>query len=807
MSDDPPHPDAPRPFTGLTILDMTSGIAGPYASKLFVDAGASVIKIESPGGDPLRDWTASQQDLVDGESSPLFQYLNAGKRSIALDPRDAQDRARIDTFASRADLVFEDWGAGVLESRGLRPEGWLEENPRLCVVRISPWGQTGPWAQHAANDFTLQAATGSIEYRGLPEREPIAAGGRLGDWIAGTFAGVSALAAWRSARQTGEGQIADLSQFEAMIQCLTIFGDLGSQFFDHPIPRSVEIPSIEPTLDGYVGLCTLTGQQWTDFCAMIGQQELAEDPRFLQGYERMEHIDFIQGIIQDWTRKHTTAEIVELCEILRIPVAPIGTGKDLPGFDHMVARTLFRRTPGGFLQPRSPWRLETTEPMPIGLTPKVDEHRDELLGSLEKAPDDSGVATSNRGLGHADLPFAGLRVVDLTAFWAGPYATSMLSDFGADVIKVESIQRPDGMRFAGSVRNETTWEWSHVFHGANPGKRGITLRLDQSDGLELLKRLIADADLVIENFSARVMPAFGLDAATIKGLNPRAIFVRMPAFGLDGPWRDRAGFAMTVEQVSGLAWVTGYEDMPLVVRGACDPIGSAHAIFAIGLALEERDRTGHGQVVEVPLVEPALAVAAEQVIEYSAFGVQLERSGNRMPHAAPQGIFETRAESERVAISVTSDEQWRGLCRVLDMESWRLSEELATHRGRLAAHDSLIARVSAWVRTRSRDEVIEAMLAEGVPASAAINNHRLMPNAQLEARQFFQTLNHPVTGATRYPSFPATFSLFERDLHRAPPPTLGQHNREVLQSELGVDDTEYERLESEQVIGSRPSFM
>jgi crotonobetainyl-CoA:carnitine CoA-transferase CaiB-like acyl-CoA transferase len=796
------HEEVPRPFEGLQILDLSSNIAGPYASKLYLDAGAQVIKIEAPDGDPMRHWTASQQNLGADEPSPLFQYLNAGKQCIVLDPRDAQDRARFASFAERADIVIEDWGAEGLEAHGLSPNAWLEINPRLSIVRISPWGQLGPWAKRAANDFTLQAATGSVEYRGLPDREPIAAGGRLGDWIAGSFACVSALAAWRSARQTGEGQIVDLSSFEAMIQCLTVFGDLGSQFFGGLIPRSVDIPSIEPTSDGHVGVCTTTGQQWTDFCSMIGQQEIAQDPRYLEGRERMEEIDFIEGIVQAWTRERTTDEIIELCELLRIPVAPIGNGKDLPGFDHMIARGIFQRTPGGFLQPRAPWRLETAEPAPIGRTSMLDEDREPLLNSLAKAP-----PSRDAPHGGSDLPFASLRIVDLTAFWAGPYATSILSDFGADVIKVESIQRPDGMRFAGSVRNDTLWEWSHVFHGTNSGKRDITLQLDHVEGLELLKQLIADADILIENFSARVMPAFGLDEETVKALNPRVIFVRMPAFGLDGPWRDRAGFAMTVEQASGLAWVTGYEDMPLVVRGACDPLGSAHTVFAIGLALEERQRTGRGQVVEVALVEPALAVAAEQVIEYSAYGTLLGRSANAMPHAAPQGIFETHAESERVAVSVTSDEEWRGLCRVLEADDWRQSSDLSTHSGRLANHDALVARLSAWIRTRSRDDVIRALLAEGVPASASINNHSLMPNPQLEARHFFQTLKHPVTGETRYPAFPAIFSHLERDLHRTPPPTLGQHNREVLQSELGIDNREFERLEEEGIIGTRPSFL
>ncbi len=792
----------PRPFEGLLIIDLCSEIAGPYASKLFLDAGASVIKIESPAGDPMRCWTASQQDLAADESSPLFQFLNAGKKSIVLDPRDARDRARIGQVARRADLLFEDWGPGGLEARGLAPEKWLESNPRLSIVRISPWGQEGPWAERPANDFTLQAATGSTESRGLPDRGPVAAGGRIGDWIGGSFASIAALAAWRSTRQTGEGQIADLSVFEAMIQCFTVFGDLGSQFSEGLLSRSIELPSIEPTKDGHVGFCTISAQQWKDFCSMLGRQDVAENPVYLDGSARMADLDFIQDMMHSWTCEKTTDEVIELCEPLRIPVAPIGNGRDLPDFDHMIERGAFERAPGGFLQPRAPWRLETTSPAPIGRTSRLDEDRDELLALLEKP-----VVRPKLRAGQSDLPFAGLRVVDLTAFWAGPYATSILSDLGADVIKIESIQRPDGMRFATSVRNDVLWEWGHVYHGVNPGKRDITLRLDHEDGLALVKQLIEDADVVIENFSARVMPRFGLDEETVKALNSRAIFVRMPAFGLDGPWRDRQGFAMTVEQVSGMAWVTGYEDLPLVVRGVCDPIGSAHTIFALGLALEERRRTGLGQVVEVALVEPALAVAAEQVIEYSAYGVLLGRASNAMPHAAPQGLFETAQPDERIAVSVTDDAQWRGLCRALEADDWRQSESLSGHRGRLAEHDALCARLSAWLRTQDREAALEVLLAEGVPATAAINNYRLWPNPQLDHRGFFQTMKHPHTGETRYPSFPATFSAFERDLHRSPPPTLGQHNREILQSELGIDDRELEKLEADGIIGTRPSFM
>lgn len=157
-----PEP-ASLPFASIRILDLTSEIAGPYATKLFVDAGAEVVKVERPGGDPLRSWSASHQDLAEGESGPLFQYLNAGKQSIVLDSKDALDRTRISALAARADILIEDWGAGGLEDAGFAPEAFLEANARLAIVRISPWGQQGPWASRPANDFTIQAATGSTQ--------------------------------------------------------------------------------------------------------------------------------------------------------------------------------------------------------------------------------------------------------------------------------------------------------------------------------------------------------------------------------------------------------------------------------------------------------------------------------------------------------------------------------------------------------------------------------------------------------------------------------------------------------------------
>src|SRR5439155_26342530 len=230
----------------------------------------------------------------------------------------------------------------------------------------------------------------------------------------------------------------------------------------------------------------------------------------------------------------------------------------------------------------------------------------------------------------------------------------MLAALGADVVKVESVQRPDGMRYTTTApRAEQWWEWCPVFHGANAGKRSITLALDQPDGLTLAKRLIAGADAVIENFSPRVMENFGLDWDAVHACNARAVMVRMPAFGLDGPWRDRTGFAQTMECIAGMAWVTGFPDgPPVLVRGACEPLAGVHAAFATVLALSERDRRGEGMLVEAAMVEAAVNVAAEQVIEYDNTGTLRTRTGNRSPLAAPQGVYRCEGNDRWVALSV-----------------------------------------------------------------------------------------------------------------------------------------------------------
>jgi len=793
------------PLAGMRVIDLSREISGPYATKLLVDAGAEVIKVEPPQqGDPLRRWTASGTELSPETDGALFQFLNASKRSIAIDLESEEGRREVLALAAGADLLVENLGPGEMDRLGLGLDALQASNPLISLVSLSPWGDDGPWAHRPCTEFTQQAAVGTIAYRGLRDRKPVHAGGRIGEWAAGSFAAAGAMSAWLHARHSGQGQRVDVSTFEAMMLCLTVYHDLNSQWFEGPLPRSIEIPSIEPAKDGWVGYCTITGQQWTDFCSMVGRQDIAEDPRFLDGRERMDHMQLMQEMIHGFTRERTVEELIELAGLLRIPAAPVGNGRTLPEMDQFVERGVFQKSAGGFLQPRPPYILHGSSLRPLGAAPSLDEHGAEVRAELDAArPKLSPPSAPTKDA----RPLDGLRVVDFTAFWAGPLATSYLADLGADVVKVESIQRPDGMRFAGAVRNDRMWEWSPVFHGANTGKRDVTLQLDHDEGMALVRRMIEQADVVLENYSARVMEKFGLGWEEVHAINPRVCMVRIPAFGLDGPWRDRAGFAMTVEQVSGLAWITGYRDMPLVVRGACDPLGGMHAVFALMMALENRRQTGKGQLVELPLVEVAINLAAEQVIEFSAYGELLERDENRGPVSAPQGVYECGGDQELLALAVPSDAHWARLREAMGNPEWARDPALEHAAGRRAQHDLLDEQLEAWLRSRPAAEAAQLLRDAGVPAEPLMNPHFVHPNPQHDHREFFQLMDHPYTGSTRYPGVPMRFSALPRALHLRPPPTLGQHNQEVLGGELGLSDDDLERLRDEKVIGDRPSFM
>jgi crotonobetainyl-CoA:carnitine CoA-transferase CaiB-like acyl-CoA transferase len=713
--------------------------------------------------------------------------------------------AEILELVSDADLVVEDF-----DPAAPQVDAWTEQHPGLVLLSITPFGRRGPWAGRPATEFTIQAESGSIATRGRVGQEPFQAGGRITEWVAGTYAAVGALAAVQRARRTGHGERVDFSLLELMNVAGTNYMDLISRLLgvgapeDGPLPMTQETPSIEPSSDGYVGFCTNSRQQFSDFLVMIERTDLADDAGLAQVAGRMARFDEWNPVVRDWTTRHSTAEIVERASLLRIPVAPVLNGDSVRHHEQLVARNVFRRDPGGdFLCPGPPYRVDDRDPPPFRPAPRLGEHS----GRIEARPAQRPAAS-----GPAPLPLEGIRILDMTAWWAGPSATHMLALLGAEVIHVESSRRPDGMRMIGGMlagKHAEWWECSHFFLAANTNKQGIAIDLRDPGGLAAMKRLIAASDAVFDNFTPRVLEGFGLDWETIHALSPQTILVRMPAFGLSGPWRDNTGFAQTMEQLSGLAWLTGHrDDQPRIQRGPCDPLAGMHAAFAFLVALAEREARGEGLHVECAMLEGALNAAAEQLLEFTAYGNLMQRDGNRSPVAAPQGLYACKghdpvAHPRWAALSVADDAQWSALVKLLGRPAWATDPSLGSLAGRRAAHDAIDAELRAWFGARERESVLEALLAAGVPAAPCADPRGSSAHPQLVARGFYEEFSHPVVGTHPAPTAPFRYASVRRWL-RAPAPTLGQHNRQVLRDVAGLADEEITALEEAGVLGIRP---
>jgi crotonobetainyl-CoA:carnitine CoA-transferase CaiB-like acyl-CoA transferase len=784
----------PTPLHELRVVEISDRIAGSYCGKLLVDAGAQVRKIEPPQGDSLRRYSATWSPVPDGDNSPFFSYLNAGKRSMTFAPDSERYRAEL----AAADVVVVTAGRSQAAALGIDPQRLLADFPRSIIVTISDFGWTGPYADRAASEFTLQAWAGSPGFRGDPAGPPISIGGDLGEYMGGVFAAFGALAVRRRVEHGGPGEHLDLSMLEAMTSMQSSEW-LHSQLLRvPPIRRTLEVPSIEPAKDGYVGITMVTGQQWIDFVAMVECPQLEEIEQLRFQIGRWDYRDLIREQIGPWLAQRTVEEIVELGQLFRLPIAALGNGSTIRDMEYVRQRGVFVRNPAGFHQPRSPWLMSACAPAPLRPTSAPGEANDEppwQTSEPESEPTPQG------------LPLQGVRIVDLTAFWAGPAATHLLAAFGADVVKVESIQRPDGIRYSGGMRTDVDdwWEYGWVFHAMNTNKRSVTLDLGSDEGRRLFTKLAAGADVVIENFSPRVMDQFGLTADVLLKVNPKLVVARMPAFGLDGPWRERVGFAPTMEQIAGLAWVSGLPEAPPVTpRGACDPLAGVHAAFAILAALSFAERTGSGQLVELPMLETVLNATAIQAIESEVFGITLSRRGNRGHGEAIQNTYRCAGQDDDwIAVTVRDDKQWRALVDLMDRPAW-CDEGLAGVAGRRERADDIDRRLQDWFAGQPLQSTVERLAGAGIPAAPVVSPSLVTENPQLRDRGFFEALEHPSTGAGLYPCPPFALLAGQRRWLLRPPPTLGEHNGEVLRDRCGLTEEELANLASSGVIGARP---
>ena len=406
------------------------------------------------------------------------------------------------------------------------------------------------------------------------------------------------------------------------------------------------------------------------------------------------------------------------------------------------------------------------------------------------------------------LPLEGIRIVDFTAYWAGPLPTAIMADLGAEVIKVESIQRPDQFRVvAVSGEPAEVYELSPPFNASNRNKLGLTLDLARPDGVRLFKELVKRSDAVVQNYSPRVMPQLGLSYESLREVNPAIVMTSVSGFGQEGPWRDYVSFAAIGEALSGISGLSGYTGEGALIHGVgvSDPFAGYLAAFTTLAAVHHARATGEGRHVDVSQLEASMQYIADALIELEFTGRRRERATSDDSAMAPHGAFPARGEDAWVTLSIATEEQWRALLAAMGNPQWASDARFATPLLRRRNREALHERVAEWTARFDRHELARDLQSHGIPAAPVLAPSDLVKDPGLEAAGFFQYVEHKAAGLHPYPSFPARIDGAYPPIRRVGP-MLGEDNHYVLSKILGLSDAEISQLEAAKIIGTRPLF-
>jgi crotonobetainyl-CoA:carnitine CoA-transferase CaiB-like acyl-CoA transferase len=787
---------------GARVAELGSGTALAYCGKLFADFGADVVKIEPPGGDPGR----LVQPLVDrGDGvaeSGVFAWLNTNKRSITAAPGDF---ARIRKIIAASDVLL-DARAGAFADPGETGHAALRAAfPALTVIALSWFGESGPYRDFAATDSVVRAPAGLLKQTG-PEEGPVFQPQHQAEIPAGLCAFSAAVAALIAGSPRGrrfEISVHDANVVIAEYQATTA---VQMQLGDRRRGVNRWFPTfpmgIYPCREGWLGITVLTPDQWRGFCDMLGMAEQASDPRYAMSPDRIVRADELEAVFVPLLQSRNAREWFAEGMRRRLPFVMVPTMAELLAEPvHRGRGAIGTVQIGGatFEAPALPQRLTRTPPAGTGRAPLAGADTEHW----QPAP------SVLRREGRTGLPLAGIRIVDMAMGWAGPLTTRQMADLGAEIIKVEGRAYPDwwrGADYGEAGIAARLYETRHAFNIQNRNKTGITLDLTRPDGADLLRRLVATADAVVENYSQGVLPKLGLAYPDLRAVKPDLVMVSMPAFGADTEWADVRAYGSTLEQASGLPSVTGQPDGPPTMSHVAygDPIGGLNAAAALLVALFHRKRTGEGQLINLSQVECMLPLVAPWIIEQSIAGSVAQRRGNRHPVFVPHGCFRCAGDDAWIVIAVTDDAAWQNLCAVIDRLDLAGDPALATATGRRAAEDRLEAAITEWTRWHSPDEAMQELQARRVAAGVARSFEDIMlREPHLEARGFWQVVDRPFMGEHRQPS--PTFREDGRAYPiRTPAPTLGQSTRDVLRRILDLSDAELDRLEAERIIGTEP---
>jgi len=820
MVDPTSSADLLPPLSAINVLELAGGIAGPYAGKLLAGFGADVIKVEPPTGDPAR--TFGPFPLGEGpEQSATFAHLNTRKRSVVTD-----DPVVLDNLVRWADVVIH----SEAEERE-HVDHWRAINPQLVVLSVTAFGLTGPYAQYQGEEIVHIALGGPLSASGMPDREPVKMGADLGQYQCGTIAAVAALGAVLGAEQHGIGTHIDLANTETQLSSIDrrmtylLYRQYRGQDVERRGGYSVSaLPGgCRPTQDGHVQISTLIN--WIPrMLSVVDEPVLAEmydNPAWIVDEALPEVAD---AMVVAWAIQHTRQEAMEIAQSQGWPVTAVNRPIDLLTDPHFAARKYFDTIEhpvlGSFQVPGAPVRME--HGWVAGPVPMLGEHTaevEEQFGSETRPPSTSRPATTSKIDEEQPLPLEGIRVLDMTVVWAGPYSTMLLGDLGADVVRVDNpyifpsatrglMARPPkdviaeiGGIFGGypdAEPGDRPWNRVALFNAHARNKRSVTLDLRKDLGREAFLRLVEECDVMVENNSVELLDKLGIGWDVLHERNPRLILVRMPSVGLEGPYRDYLGFGVNFEALVGLGAIRGYQDADLTDN---EPVfhmdaasGSAGALAALA-ALRRRQTTGRGELVEVSQAENMINHIGELVVDADLAGTVHERIGNRHRWRAPQGVYPCQGSDAWAAVSVGNAKQWAALCRLLGREEWASDDRFLSNETRMDHHDEIDVAISAWTTSLSPGDVFSHCQEAGIPAAPVLHEGEAYVDPHFQARGMFRSNGSDDTGQHLYPNH-----LWHWDgpaMKWGPLPIMGGDNEAVFRDLLGFSDEDYQALDAD----------
>jgi len=827
----------PGPLQNIRVLDLTEEIVGPYATKLLADYGADVVKIEKPAGDSARQLGPFKGGDRHPDKSGTFFYFNTNKRSVVLDLKTASGVDGFWHLVDWADIIVEGFEPGAMESLGLSWEAIKARRGDISLVSVSNFGANSPYRHYRGSELVLYGFAGEMHSTGRLEREPVKMYGTSALVQSGSVLSTAILGALFATQAKGVGQHVDFSVADSHLvgvdrRHATVIGHQysGRKTLRPPMeePRVGILSGLYRCKDGWISIMG-GGQRFKNIREFFGYPAWLDDKRWDDPLIQMNPaaIQEFNSHLTPWLNAHTKREVWEAGRRARFICGPLFTVDEVYSDTNFQQRGLWQsaETPalGQFRFPGRPFVMNKTPWEYRRPAPQLGEHTDEVLQAAGKREPLRPVRPSGSG-----QPLDGIRVLDLSGVWAGTFATLLLADLGAEVIKQENqfILQPNtrilpfvhltkemtsaGPSWVTGLPNndpgERPWNYHPMFVSLYRNKKSFTLDIRQPEGLEILGRLVAEADVVLENSAVGTMEKLGVSYEWLKGIKENIIYLRAPGFGLTGEYKDARAFGSNLEEVLGHQLLRGYRGSEPAENStifAADYIAGSQIAFALMAAVWHRNQFGEGQFIEMSQAENATAMFAQAYMDFALNGELDEARGNRSIYAAdgevPCGAYPCKSPGSAeegldrwITINVMSDADWLRLRGVMGEPTWAISDDFLSTAGRLAKEDYIDEQLGHWTRGFEDYDLFHRLQAAGVAAAPILEASRVLSDPHVMARALFQeqTLEDDI-GTYQYP---APIYQISGGGIRSAPVAMGQDNDYVYRELLGCDDEEIDRL-------------